>query len=369
MGHSAITIDGSHGEGGGQILRTALTLSAITGRPLTIERLRAARPKPGLAAQHLTAVLSAAELCRAELSGASLGSETLSFRPTVPPQANDYLFDVAAAREGGSAGAATLVLQTVALAALFANGTSRFCIRGGTHLPWSPPYEYIAHVWRPFLARMGISFEVDLQRFGFLPVGQGEITARVSGLGTQAGTQLKPVEIVVRGPLCSVSGRAIAANLPSHIVHRMVARATALLSGAAPAISIEAQDVRAASPGAGLFLTAQYERVSAGFSAFGARGKSSETVADEAAAALLQHLRSGAALDLHLADQALLPLALACAPSTFTCERVTRHLATNAWVIRQFGVADVLIERPEGGPALVSVSPKAAVPVAEGGTH
>jgi RNA 3'-terminal phosphate cyclase (ATP) len=149
----------------------------------------------------------------------------------------------------------------------------------------------------------------------------------------------------------------------------MVARATALLSGAAPAISIEAQDVRAASPGAGLFLTAQYERVSAGFSAFGARGKSSETVADEAAAALLQHLRSGAALDLHLADQALLPLALACAPSTFTCEGVTRHLATSAWVIRQFGVADVLIERPEGGPALVSVSPKAAVPVAEGGTH
>ena len=362
----SVIIDGSHGEGGGQILRTALALSAITGRPLAIARLRAGRPKPGLAAQHLTAVLSVAELCRAELSGATLGSETLSFRPTVPPRAGDYLFDVAAARQGGSAGAATLVLQTVALVALFASGASRFCIRGGTHVPWSPPYDYIAHVWRPFLARMGISLEVELAQFGFLPVGQGEITARVSGLGSQASAHLKAVEVIARGPLRSVSGRAIAANLPSHIAQRMVARAMALLSSSAPAINIRAEDVGAASPGAGVFLTAEYEHVSAGFNAFGARGKSSETVADEAAGALLQHLRSGAALDVNLADQALLPLALACAPSTCTCEGVTRHLETNAWVIGQFGIADVLIEGREGGPALVSVRPKVAAAAAQG---
>jgi RNA 3'-terminal phosphate cyclase (ATP) len=365
MGNSVI-IDGSHGVGGGQILRTALTLSAMSGRALTIQRLRAGRPTPGLAAQHLTAVLSAAELCRAAVSGATLGSETLSFRPTVPPRAGDYLFDVAAAREGGSAGAATLVLQTVALAALFAGGASRFCIRGGTHVPWSPPYDYIAHVWRPFLTRMGISLEVELARFGFLPVGQGEITARVSGLGSQASACLKPAEITAPGPLRSVSGRAIAANLPSHLAQRMVARATALLSGRAPAINLRAEDVSAASAGAGLVLTAEYEHMSAGFGAFGARGKSSETVAGEAAGALLRHLRSGAALDLHLADQAPLPLALACAPSTFTCEGVTRHLETNAWVIGQFGIADVVIERREGGPARVSVRPKAAAAGAHG---
>jgi RNA 3'-terminal phosphate cyclase (ATP) len=311
-------------------------------------------------------VLSAAELCRAELSGATLGSETLSFRPTVPPQADYYLFDVAAAREGGSAGAATLVLQTVALAALFATGASRFCVRGGTHVPWSPPYDYIAHVWRPFLARMGVSLEVDLQRFGFLPVGQGEITARVTGLGNQASAHLKPVEIIARGPLRLASGRAIAANLPSHIVQRMVARAMSMLSGRVPAIDIRAQDVHAACPGAGLFLTAEYEHISAGFNALGSRGKSSETVADEAAGALLRHLRCGAALDVHLADQALLPLALACAPSTFTCERVTRHLETNAWVIGQFGIADVLIEGREGGLSLVSVRPRAAAAAARG---
>ncbi|HEX5999480.1 MAG TPA: RNA 3'-terminal phosphate cyclase [Hyphomicrobiaceae bacterium] len=365
MGDSVV-IDGSHGEGGGQILRTALTLSAITGRPLTIQRLRAGRPKPGLAAQHLTAVLSAAELCRAVVSGAALGSETLSFRPTVPPQAGDYLFDVAAAREGGSAGAATLVLQTVALVALFASGASRFCIRGGTHVPWSPSYDYIAHVWRPFLARMGIALEVELAQFGFLPVGQGEITARVSGLGSQASAHLKPVVIIARGPLRSVSGRAITANLPSHIAQRMVARATALLAGSAPAIGIRAEDVSAASPGAVLFLIAEYEHMSAGFNAFGARGKSSETVATEAAGALLTHLRSGAALDLHLADQALLPLALACAPSIFSCEGVTRHLETNARVIGQFGIADVVTERRGRGPALVSIKPRIAAAAAQG---
>ncbi|MFN3744900.1 MAG: RNA 3'-terminal phosphate cyclase [Hyphomicrobiaceae bacterium] len=359
MGESVI-IDGSYGEGGGQILRTALTLSAITGRPLRIESLRARRPKPGLAAQHLTAVLSAAELCQAEVSGATLSSETLSFRPTAPPQPGNYRFDVAAAREGGSAGATTLVLQTVAVAAVFAGGPSRFCIRGGTHVPSSPPYDYIAHVWCPLLARMGISLQVELTQFGFLPVGQGEIIGGVSGLGKQASTHLRPLEIISRGALRSVSGRAIAANLPSHIAQRMAARATEHLSTSAAAVDIRAECVSAASPGAGLFLTAAYEHVSAGFNAFGARGKSAETVADEAAGALLGHLRSGAALDLHLADQVLLPLSLACAPSSFTSERVTRHLETNAWVIGQFGIADVRIERQEGGSALVSITPSTA---------
>ena len=128
-----ITIDGSHGEGGGQLLRTAVTLSAITGRALLIEHIRAGRRKPGLAAQHLTAVLSVAKLCEAEVSGATLSSETLSFQPKVRPQPGNYEFDVAKAREGGSAGAATLVLQAVALAAVLAEGTCRLRIGGGTH--------------------------------------------------------------------------------------------------------------------------------------------------------------------------------------------------------------------------------------------
>jgi RNA 3'-terminal phosphate cyclase (ATP) len=146
----------------------------------------------------------------------------------------------------------------------------------------------------------------------------------------------------------------------------MAARATTLLASSAPAICIRAQAVHAASPGASLFLTAEYEHISAGFNVFGAWGKSSEMVAAQAAGALLKHLRSGAALDLHLADQVLLPLALAPAPSTFTCEAVTRHLETNAWVIGQFGIADVHVEGQRDGPALVWIKPTLAVPIAQG---
>ena len=355
-----IAIDGSHGEGGGQLLRTAVTLSAITGQALVIEHIRAGRRTPGLAAQHLTAVLSVAKLCEAEVAGATLSSETLSFRPKVRPQPGNYVFDVAAAREGGSAGAAALVLEAVALAAVLAEGTCHLRIGGGTHVPRSPSYDFIADVWRPFLGRMGISLETALKAFGFYPRGQGEIIGQLKGLGPQARTRLKSVQVIDRGQLRSVSGRAIAASLPSHIPQRMAARAQAMLTELAPSVVIRPELVHAASPGAGIFLTAEYDGISCGFNAFGARGKSSETVAEEAVAALLKHLRSNAALDLHLADQVLLPLALASSPSAFTCETVTRHLETNAWIIEQFGIANICIERQEGGSAHVSVRPDLA---------
>ena len=355
-----IAIDGSHGEGGGQLLRTAVTLSAITGRALLIEHIRAGRRKPGLAAQHLTAVLSVAKLCEAEVSGATLSSETLSFQPKVRPQPGNYEFDVAKAREGGSAGAATLVLQAVALAAVLAEGTCHLRIGGGTHVPWSPPYDFIADVWRPFLSRMGISLEIELNAFGFYPQGQGEIIGQLKGLGPQARARLKSVQVIDRGQLRSVSGRAIAANLPSHVPQRMAAQAQAMLSELAPSVAIRSELVHAASPGAGIFLTAEYDGISCGFSAFGARGKSSEMVAEEAVAALLKHLRANAALDRHLADQVLLPLALAASPSAFTCETVTQHLETNAWIIEQFGIANIRIERQEGGSVHVSVRPDLA---------
>lgn len=172
-----IVIDGSHGEGGGQIVRTSLCLSAITGRELEVEHVRAGRPKPGLAAQHVTAVLSIAKLCDAVVTGATLGSQSLSFRPRKKPQSGDYVFDVAEAREGGSAGAASLVLQTVVPAALFADGSCHFRILGGTHVSWSPPFDFLAHAWRPFLARMGVALDIALGAYGFFPLGQGEIVA------------------------------------------------------------------------------------------------------------------------------------------------------------------------------------------------
>ena len=335
-----MTIDGSHGEGGGQILRTSLALAAITGRGVRIEKIRAGRKNPGLAAQHLTGVRAAAAICNARVSGDELGSQTLSFVPGDSARAGDYVFDVAEAREGGSAGAITLVLQAILLPLAVAQEDSRLTIRGGTHVAWSPPFDYARDVWLPMLSRMGLRVSLELNRWGWYPVGQGEIRVSIEGLSNG----LSPLTLLERGALRRVWGRAVAANLPSHIPQRMATRAYSLLESAGFEVHIEPRRVRAACPGAGIFLVAEYEGVRAGFSALGAKGKPSEVVAEEAVAALLAHRDSGAALDCHLADQLALPLALAGGVSRFSVERVSRHLTTNIWVVRQFGLAHASIE-------------------------
>jgi RNA 3'-terminal phosphate cyclase (ATP) len=362
-----IVIDGSHGEGGGQIVRTSLCLSAITGRELEVEHVRAGRPKPGLAAQHVTAVLSIAKLCDAVVTGATLGSQSLSFRPRKKPQSGDYVFDVAEAREGGSAGAASLVLQTVVPAALFADGSCHFRILGGTHVSWSPPFDFLAHAWRPFLARMGVALDIALGAYGFFPLGQGEIVASLQGQGSSAGATLKPIKVIDRGQLRTIRGRALAANLPAHIPQRMADRASALLARHAERVLVEPQRIRAASPGAAIFLTAEFDELTCCFSAFGRRGKPSEAVAEEVAEMLLRHLAGRAALDVHLADQVLLPLSLARGRSLFSCLSVTRHMESNAWVIRQFGVADIGFERGDSGRTIVTVEPAPCAVSEQGG--
>lgn len=221
-----LILDGSHGEGGGQILRTALSLAALAGRPVRIDDIRSRRPKPGLAAQHLTAVRAAAEICQASVQGAALGSQSVSFVPTTPVRARDYVFDVSAAREGASAGAATLVLQTVVLPLAFAKGISHLVVRGGTHMAWSPSYEYVDTVWLPLLCRLGISATLALERTGWFPIGQGEITATIEGA---EGAWLRGLDLREPGRLLRIWGQAIAANLPSHIPLRMVDRARSLL--------------------------------------------------------------------------------------------------------------------------------------------
>ena len=176
-----LIIDGSHGEGGGQILRSTLSLSVITGRPVRIENIRANRKKPGLAAQHLTSVRAAAMLCDAEVKGAELGSQTLQFIPRKPVRAGDYFLDVAQAREGGSAGSVMLVLQTLLLPLALAEGDSTVILRGGTHVDMSPSYDYVHDVWLPTLARMGVRAELSLVRSGWFPVGRGEVRLRIAG--------------------------------------------------------------------------------------------------------------------------------------------------------------------------------------------
>ncbi len=352
-----LVIDGSHGEGGGQILRSALTFSAITGRAIRIENIRAGRKTPGLAAQHVTSARALAAICAARVDGDAIGSRTLGFAPQGPVAAGDYRFDVAAARAGGSAGAASLVLQAVLLPLALVAGDSRLVIRGGTHMAWSPPYDYLREVWLPALGEIGFAARLELEVSGWFPVGKGEIRAHVSGLGAGWRERLRGLDLRERGALARVSGRALAANLPAHIPQRMAARAGGMLQRLGVPIMIEPTSWRAACAGAGVFLTAEYERARCGFSALGARGKPAEEVAEEAVYALLAHWTSKAALDLHLGDQILVPLALAPGPSLYSVERITRHLETNAWLVERFGLAEVALHRVRAGMHLVTVTP------------
>ena len=327
-----VNIDGSSGEGGGQVLRTSLALSAITGQPLHIYNIRAARSKPGLQAQHLTSVRAAAAVCGAELEGAAMGSQSLVFRPAHPPQAGEYVFDVTEARGSGSAGATTLILQTVLLPLALAGGESQVTIRGGTHAPFSPPFPYIHHVYLPTLWRMGVRAQVELQRYGWYPAGGGEITLKVQSNG---GT-LRPITLTECGQLRQIRGTAAVSNLPSHIAQRMANRAVNVLKDAGLQSRVEAAHVEATGPGAGIFLIAEYEHSASGFTAYGRKGLPSERVADSACHDLIAHHRSNAATDMHLADQLVLPAALAKGVSRWTTCRVTQHLLTNVWVVRQF---------------------------------
>jgi RNA 3'-terminal phosphate cyclase (ATP) len=347
-------IDGAHGEGGGQILRSALTCSALFRRPIRIENIRAGRSSPGLAAQHITSIRAAGAICAARIEGDVLASETLSFEPQAAVQAGAYHFDVAEAREGGSAGATSLVLQTVLLPLALADGESQVTIQGGTHMRWSPPFDYLRDVWMPSLRGIGIDAEVVLEAWGWFPIGQGCIRATIYG---RKDGWPKPVALEERGALVEVAGRAVAANLRAHIPQRMTDRAEALLAGLGVPVAIAPLRVRAACAGAGIFLTARYENITCGFSALGAQGKPAEQVAEEAVAALMAHSNGGAALDQHLGDQIPMPLAVASGPSRYSVERISGHLETNAWLIERFGLARVGLERNAQGTGLVTVTP------------
>jgi RNA 3'-terminal phosphate cyclase (ATP) len=325
----------------------------LLGEAVRIENIRAKRPKPGLQAQHLTGVLATAQSCNAQLKGAELGSQTLTFAPQSPPQAGDYTFDVAEARKGGSAGSTSLVFQTLLLPLAFAGGDSHLTIRGGTHVAWSPPFHYLQHVYLPALARMGIEATVEINQWGWYPIGGGEIRARVKGQGIRDGGAspipypLPPITLVERGELKRLWGISALSNLPAHIGQRQKRQAERRLRerGFTPEIEI----VDAPSPGQGtvVFLVAEFENVVAGFTSYGARGKRAEKVAEEACREFIQYYDSRQALDKHLADQLILPMSLAAGQSSFTTCEVTPHLRTNVGVVEQLMGLKAEIEAKE----------------------
>jgi RNA 3'-terminal phosphate cyclase (ATP) len=347
---SLVEIDGSYGEGGGQILRTALTLSTLTGRPTRVSEIRSGRSKPGLAAQHLTGVLALAELCDADVDGAKMGSTEILFEPKSAVRAGQYAFDVAEASKSGSAGSVTLILQTLLLPLALASEKSSVTLQGGTHVAWSPPYDFVTEVYFPVMTKMGVRANARLVAWGFYPKGGGRVSVEIEPAG-----ELAPIELVERGELKYVHGRAVACNLKSHIAVRMINRARNKLTDLDVPCQFDPERVKGKGPGAFLFLRAEYENVTAGFSSLGEPHKPSEKVAEEACEDFLEHDETGAPATPFLADQLLVPAALARGRSEIRTSRVTKHLLANAHAIRQFLPVDIQIDGDEDQPGTVVV--------------
>ena len=317
-----IQIDGSLGEGGGQILRTSLSLSLATGRPFRIEKIRAKREKPGLLRQHLTAVQAAAEIGSGEVEGASLRSAALTFIPG-EVRAGDYRFAI------GTAGSGTLVLQTILPALMTASGPSRIEIEGGTHNPAAPPFDFLQRSFLPLMERMGPGIKVTLQRYGFYPAGGGRFTVEITPRAA-----LTPIILDQREDLIAKRAIALVANLPYHIARRELDEVGRLLEW--PAEALSCQDTKnSTSPGNLVMIEVKTHEVTEIFTAFGKPRVSAEEVAADAAEQARVYLNSTAAVGEHLADQLLLPLALAGGGS-FTACSLNLHARTNMEVIRQF---------------------------------
>ncbi|MBN1200935.1 MAG: RNA 3'-phosphate cyclase [Anaerolineae bacterium] len=320
-----LTLDGSHGEGGGQIVRTALTLSCITGTPITIERIRAGRKKSGLRPQHVTAIQAAADICGAETEGVAVHSNTITFLPGGPVRAGEYEWAV------GTAGSATLVLQTVLLPLALAGGESALRVHGGTHVPKSPSGHYLRDVYTPVLLGLGANVEVYMDCYGWLPEGGGTISAYTTG-----GAALHGRDMRHRGRIERVIGTAVGCNLPSHIPQRMANRAANLLQAIDAPQDIRPCRTRSVSTGAGIFLAVEYTNGRGGFDVLGRKGMPSEAVAEQAVTALLAFHDSEAAADAHLADQLVIPLALAEDASVLSTAAITPHLRTNIDIVCAF---------------------------------
>ncbi len=367
-----IVLDGSAGEGGGQILRTALALSAITGRPFTLVRARANRLKPGLRPQHREAARAAASLCDAELLGDEVGSSRLEFRPRRAATAGDHTFDV------GTAGSTPLLFQTICWPLALAGGASAITLRGGTHQDHAPSFHYLALVWAPAVARLGFRFDLALATAGFYPEGGGEFSARV-----EPAHPMPPLDLRHRGMLHDVEVVSVVGGLGYEIADRQAASALRGLREAGIYAQAERVPVPARlSRGGHVLIVSTFERTRAGHGAVSARERSPEQTADEAVRAFREHLARGAAVDRHLGDQLLLPAALLAArlvppppgvvPATrFTVAAVTKHLTTNADVIRRFldveltilgkeeEEGEVRVQPPGGGAEIVTLPGKA----------
>jgi RNA 3'-terminal phosphate cyclase (ATP) len=339
-----LTLDGSTGEGGGQILRSALALSVITGRPFRITNIRANRDRPGLRRQHLTAVRAAAAISRATVEGDAIDSRELSFTPG-PVVPGEYTFDI------GSAGSATLVLQTVLPPLIVSDVSSMLTLHGGTHNPGGPPMDFLEKSFLPVINRMGAKVEVVMQRPGFAPRGGGRFTVSID---PPSGRKIRPVDILQRGAIRRRKARAVVAAIPRGVAERelgVVAKRLGWATHEQEAVELPVEF----GPGNVITLEVEGESVTEVFTGIGQRGIRAEAVAEQAVAEAERYL-AGPDVPVGdcLADQLLLPFALAGGGSYRTLA-LTRHSATNIGTIRTFLPTQVLTTEEPGGAVRVEV--------------
>jgi RNA 3'-terminal phosphate cyclase (ATP) len=332
-----LEIDGSSGEGGGQILRTSLALAMITGRPLRLRRIRAGRAKPGLRRQHLACVEAAARLCHGHVQGATLGSQDLELVPG-PITGGVLELDI------GTAGSTTLVVQTILVPVLAAGVALRAVFRGGTHNPLAPPFEFLDRVYVPHLRAMGADVTLALDRHGFASSGprdgaHGQLTVTVGARGA-----LHPIEIVTAGPITSHHATAILARLPTHVADREHAVVQQRLGFRA--IECETREVRDAGPANVLLLEIERAEGRELVTGFGEKGLRAELVAQRACDEVAAFLAAGVPVGEHLADQLVLPLAVA-GGGRFRTLPLSRHATTNIDTVRRFLDVAVRVERDD----------------------
>lgn len=336
-----VTIDGSKGEGGGQMLRSSLTLAIVTGKAFKITNIRANRKKPGLMRQHLTAVGAAAEICGARVTGAKLGSKELIFIPR-KPKGGDYHFAI------GTAGSTTLVAQTVIPALMLVEEPSTLTIEGGTHNMQSPPYDFLKHSFLPVLRKMGVEIEADIKSYGFYPVGGGKITFTI-----KPAKKILPIDLTHRGEQKTLCAESWFANLDADIARRELATIGKLMEWPEENLHIR-QIKNAQSSGNIVLLKLEHDELVETVVSFGRLGVKAEKVAEEACTQAKEYLNSNAAVGVHLADQLLLPMALA-GKGKFTTLAPSLHMRTNIDVIQQFIACNIRLEEKEGGLWLAEI--------------
>lgn len=342
-----LEIDGSLGEGGGQVLRSSLSLSLLTGKAFKLFNIRARRkPKPGLQPQHLMSVRAAAAIGSAKIAGASIGSSVLNFEPgLVMP--GKYRFDI------GTAGATSLVLHTVYLPLAWnASGPSEVILTGGTHVMKSPCFHFLDTTWRVYLQRIGLKIRLEMKRPGFYPRGGGEVIAHI-----QPCMHLDALKLTKRPAITEATGFSAVAGLPDHIAKRQARRAVEMLKRNGIIANIEQQEWEG-GPSSVLGIIFDEAPIPTFFYGIGERGKPAEAVADDAANEAIAYVESDAPVDEHSADQLILPLVFANGASEYQVSRITQHLLTNIEIVKRFVEREIICEGEEGSSGTVRVGNK-----------